>query len=187
MCKVFSLILHALYISRRKPNRKTRRTLISNQQVIGFKKLLDFFIKIPVYFNIFFQNLCNCHSVKSVRTRNFAGLYFPAFRLNTGTYSESLRIHFECGKMQIGKILNTGTFTRCVYQRNLLMRNLHLTCNLGAPHLAFSCSKSTIKTKKQSHQIPHIVVVFPLSKNHSVYSFRYCIVILGLVTRKVRP
>ena len=125
--------------------------------------------------------------MKSVRTRNFAGLYFPAFRLNTGTYSESLRIHFECGKMQIGKILNTDTFTRCVYQRNLLMRNLHLTCNLGAPHLAFSCSKSTIKTKKQSHQIPHIVVVFPLSKNHSVYSFRYCIVILGLVTRKVRP
>ena len=90
------------------------------------------------------------------------------------------------GKCRSEKCWIRTLFTRCVYQRNLLMRNLHLTCNLGAPHIAFSCSKSTIKTKRQSHQIPHIVVVFPLSKNHSVYSFRYCIVILWLVTRKVR-
>ena len=36
--------------------------------------------------------------VKSVRTWSCSGLYFPAFGLNTGTYSVSLRIQFECRK-----------------------------------------------------------------------------------------
>ena len=48
--------------------------------------------------------------MKSVRSWNFSGPYFPAFGLNMGTYSENLCIHFECGKMRTRKILNTNTF-----------------------------------------------------------------------------
>ena len=39
------------------------------------------------------------HCVKSVRIRSFSGTYFPAFGLNTGTYSISLRIPSECAKI----------------------------------------------------------------------------------------
>ena len=39
------------------------------------------------------------HCVKSIRIRSFSGTYFPAFGLNTGTYSISLRIPSECAKI----------------------------------------------------------------------------------------
>ena len=45
------------------------------------------------------------HCVKSTRIRNFSGPYFP-----TETYSVSLRIHSECGKIRTRKTPNTDTF-----------------------------------------------------------------------------
>ena len=40
----------------------------------------------------------------------FSGSSFPAFRLNTGKYSVSLRIQFKCGEIRTRKTPNTGTF-----------------------------------------------------------------------------
>ena len=48
--------------------------------------------------------------MKCVRIQNFSGLYFPAFRLSTKRDSVSLRIQFECGKMQTRKTPDTDTF-----------------------------------------------------------------------------
>ena len=39
------------------------------------------------------------HCVKSVHIQSSSGPHFPAFGLNTETYSESLRIRSKCGKM----------------------------------------------------------------------------------------
>ena len=50
------------------------------------------------------------YCVKSVRIRSFSGLYFPAFGLNTGRYSVSLRIQSECRKIRTRKTPNTDTF-----------------------------------------------------------------------------
>ena len=50
------------------------------------------------------------HCVKSVRIRSFSDPNFPAFGLNTGTYSVSFRIQSKCGKIQTRKITNTDTF-----------------------------------------------------------------------------
>ena len=48
--------------------------------------------------------------MKSVRIQSYSGLPFPIFGLNTERYSVSLRIHSECGKIQIRITPNTGTF-----------------------------------------------------------------------------
>ena len=48
--------------------------------------------------------------MKCVRIQNFSGLYFPAFGLSTKRDSVSLRIQFECGKMQTRKTPDTDTF-----------------------------------------------------------------------------
>ena len=50
------------------------------------------------------------HCVKSVHSRSFSGPYFPAFRLNTGRYSMSLRIQSKCGKIRTRITTNTDTF-----------------------------------------------------------------------------
>ena len=50
------------------------------------------------------------HCVKSARIRSFSGLCFPAFVVNTETYSVSLRIQFKCGKMGTRKAPNKDTF-----------------------------------------------------------------------------
>ena len=41
---------------------------------------------------------------------DYSGRYFPAFGLNTERYGVSLRIQFECGKIQTRKTPNTNTF-----------------------------------------------------------------------------
>ena len=52
------------------------------------------------------------HCVKSVRIQSFCVLYFPfpAFRMNTVRYGESLHIQLQCGKMLTIKTPNTDTF-----------------------------------------------------------------------------
>ena len=50
------------------------------------------------------------HWVKIVHSRSFSDPYFPAFGLNTGRYSVSLRIQSECGKIRTRKTPNTDTF-----------------------------------------------------------------------------
>ena len=50
------------------------------------------------------------HCAKSVRLRNFSGLYFPAFGLNTERQGASLRIHSECGEIRTRKAPNTDIF-----------------------------------------------------------------------------
>ena len=50
------------------------------------------------------------HCVKSFHIRSFSGPYFPAFGLNKGRYSVSLRIQSKCGKIRIRKTPNTDTF-----------------------------------------------------------------------------
>ena len=57
------------------------------------------------------------HCVKSVRIRIFSGPYFPAFGLNMETYSVSILIQSECGKIQTRKTLNTDTFYAVVIKR----------------------------------------------------------------------
>ena len=57
-----------------------------------------------------FKYWWNKNCVKSVRTRSYSGLHFPAFGLNAERYSVSLRIQFECGKMQTRITPNTDTF-----------------------------------------------------------------------------
>ena len=48
--------------------------------------------------------------MKSVRIRSYSGRHFPAFGLNTETYSVSLRIQSECEKMGTRITPNTDTF-----------------------------------------------------------------------------
>ena len=50
------------------------------------------------------------HCVKNVRIRSFSGPYFPAFRLNMGRYSVSLRIKSKCGKIWTRKFPSRNTF-----------------------------------------------------------------------------
>ena len=50
------------------------------------------------------------HCTKNVRIRSYSGPHFPAFGLNTESYSVSLRIHSECGKMTTRITPNTDTF-----------------------------------------------------------------------------
>ena len=50
------------------------------------------------------------HCVKSVRIRSHSGSYFPAFGLNTESYSVSLRIQSECGKIRTRITPNKDTF-----------------------------------------------------------------------------
>ena len=50
------------------------------------------------------------HYIKSVRIRSYSGSTFPAFGLNKGRYSVSLRIRSECGEIRSGRALNTDTF-----------------------------------------------------------------------------
>ena len=64
------------------------------------------FIPIEKFVSTFFPSNC----VKSVSIRNSSGPYFPAFRLNTGTYSVSFHIQSECGKIRIRKTLNADSF-----------------------------------------------------------------------------
>ena len=55
-------------------------------------------------------NSISYHCVKSVRTRNFSGPYFPAFGLNTKRNGVSLRIQSERGNMPTRKTPNTDIF-----------------------------------------------------------------------------
>ena len=48
--------------------------------------------------------------MKSVGTWSYSGSYFPAFELNTSTYSVSLLIQSECGKILSKITLNTDSF-----------------------------------------------------------------------------
>ena len=50
------------------------------------------------------------HCVKSVRIRNFTCPYFPAFGLNTESYSVNFCIQSECGKIRTRKTPNMDTF-----------------------------------------------------------------------------
>ena len=50
------------------------------------------------------------HWGKSVRICIYSGPYFPAFGLNTGRYSVSLRIQSECEKIRTRITPNTDTF-----------------------------------------------------------------------------
>ena len=50
------------------------------------------------------------HCMKSVRIRNYSGLYFPVFGLNTERHSVSLRVRSECGKIRTRVTSNTDTF-----------------------------------------------------------------------------
>ena len=65
------------------------------------------------------------HWVKSVRIRNFSGLYFPAFGLNTERYGVSLRIQSKCRKIQTRKIPNTDIFYAVVMMYLEGFRNNH--------------------------------------------------------------
>ena len=56
--------------------------------------------------NVFLRNK---HCGKSVRTRNYSGLYFPAFGLNTERYSVCGKMR-ECGKIWTRITPNTDTF-----------------------------------------------------------------------------
>ena len=55
-------------------------------------------------------NLIKIHCVKSDHIRSYSGQYFPAFGLNTGRYSVSLRIQSECGRIRTNISPNTDTF-----------------------------------------------------------------------------
>ena len=50
------------------------------------------------------------HCVKCIRIRIFSGPYFPAFGLNTGRHSVSLRIQPECRKIRTRITPSTDTF-----------------------------------------------------------------------------
>ena len=60
------------------------------------------------------------HCVKSVRIRSYSSPHFPAFRLNTETYSGSLRIQFKCGKMRTESLRIRTLFMQCSVFRNYL-------------------------------------------------------------------
>ena len=61
-----------------------------------------------------YKFLGTVHYVKSVRIRNYSGLYFPAFELNTERYFVSLLIQSKCGKKRIRITPNTDTFDAVV-------------------------------------------------------------------------
>ena len=58
--------------------------------------------------------------MKSVRIRSFSGSYFPAFRLNM---ERSLRIQFECGKIQTRKTPNKDFFHAVYMIRKLVVNH----------------------------------------------------------------
>ena len=55
-----------------------------------------------------YADTSNC--VKCVRIRRYSGPHFPAFRLNTERYGESLHIQSECEKVRTRVTPNTDTF-----------------------------------------------------------------------------
>ena len=61
-----------------------------------------------------YKFLGTVHYVKSVRIRNYSGLYFPAFELNTERYFVSLHTQSKCRKKRIRITPNTDTFDAMV-------------------------------------------------------------------------
>ena len=61
------------------------------------------------------------HCVKSVRIQSYSDPYFPAFGLNTESYSVSLHIQFECGKTRTRITPNTDTFYAVMYTSRLFL------------------------------------------------------------------
>ena len=56
------------------------------------------------------------HCVQSIRIRSYSGPHFPAFELNTDSYSVSLCIQSEFGKMRTRITPSTGTFHAVISQ-----------------------------------------------------------------------
>ena len=58
----------------------------------------------------FYRDVRECGICNSLILISYSGPYFPAFGLNTESYSVSLRIQSECGKMRTRITPNTDTF-----------------------------------------------------------------------------
>ena len=81
------------------------RKATTQMSVTNFSCLLNIFLQL--YFFYFFKKF---HSLKSVRIRDYYGLDFLAFGLNTERYFVSPRIQSKCGKMRSRITPNTDTF-----------------------------------------------------------------------------
>ena len=61
------------------------------------------FLWIYLFKTLFYVDIYNkskkIHCMKSAGIRSFSGLYFPAFQMNTGTWSVNIRIPSEYGKI----------------------------------------------------------------------------------------
>ena len=95
------------------------------------------------------------HCVKSVRIQNFTGQYFPTFRLNMETYSVSLRIQSEIGKIRTKKTPNTNTF-HAVVVSELTIATFKITTNFC---FFFTYVADWINRKNSKIYVVHLYVV----------------------------
>ena len=84
-----------------------RKKVPQNTHPCGF--VLKKFCKILCKTNGLPTSIVMTHCVKGVPIRSYSGPHFSVFGLNAERYSVSLRIQFECGKMQTIIIPNTDT------------------------------------------------------------------------------
>ena len=115
-----------------------------------------------------FKYWWNKNCVKSVRTRSYSGLHFPAFGLNAERYSVSLRIQFECGKMQTRITPNTD-FLRSekyskYFQGKIITRRKHLRKISKTNHTSVVSGPHTLKKILEDYGLSSLMIKL----------FRYC-------------
>ena len=99
--------------------------------------------------------------MKSVRIRSYSGPHFPAFGVNTGKYSVSLRIHSECEKTRNRITPNTTIFTQfnTVISRYII-ENCENCQNYNLQMLKRSHANKKDTLSKESVQIGDIFIFF---------------------------
>ena len=110
--KFFSIFFLCAYYRGSHRTCSAKKAVLNNFTLLTGKRVccpvnIAKFLRAPILKNIC-ERLLYC--VKIVRIRSYSGPYFPAFELNTGRYSVSLRIHSESRKMRTRITLNTDTF-----------------------------------------------------------------------------
>ena len=111
----------------------------------------------------------NCVKSVQIRSKNFSGPCFPAFRLNTERYGVSLPIQSECGKIQTRKNSLFGHFShsdKWTYhwcQKELQKKRIgkfetivHKTSEFlfyPCPFFAFRCVKQNLDIVGKTKQI----------------------------------
>ena len=93
------------------------------------KELIHFIPMLPFFNNFQYYGAfeIDCGTEESVCIRNFSGLQYPTFELNTETYSVNLRSQSECAKMRTRKTRIQTLVTQCLLRTKSKPNEFFLT------------------------------------------------------------